>query len=222
LRLLANSTFNSLKLYSNGLSITSLDDIVPNDKISIVSVGGTPDMALKLYSKERYGDYNKFDDNLWVLQYPEVFASISTSDDITGALITFPSTVTADEHEKTIFVEDLTPVITNYGLGVTLSTNEDFYNQNPALIDIFYKVAGDTIDFMNNNPGEAAQILSEFYEGLDPADIEAQIKSAPPTLDVSENAYNTVAELMQEMGILTKEPLKFNELPNYDKIPKVK
>jgi hypothetical protein len=75
---------------------------------------------------------------------------------------------------------------------------------------------------MNEKPGEAAVILSDFLGDISAEDIEEQIKSGPPRVEVSENAYNKAADIMYNMGWLSNKPRQFSELPNYNRIPKTK
>ncbi len=117
-------------------------------------------------------------------------------------------------------IEDLTPTAEKYYLGTLTVTSKKFAEENPELAEIFLQVTKKTIDWMNANPKEAGRILAEEYEGVDAADIEKQITAAPVRLEISESAYDTVANLMYEMGTLPAPPKKFSELPNYDTIPK--
>ena len=101
--------------------------------------------------------------------------------------------------------------------------NRSFYQSNPEIIEAFISAAQKSIDMMNEHPDDAAEILYEYYGGdVEFSDVVGQIVAAPPSLEVSEAAYNRVAELMHEIGIIPNPPKAFAELPNYENIPKVR
>jgi len=219
--LLSNTIFQTGNLYSANPDIKSIDDIKAEHKLYTITVGNIMHLSLMLIGKENYGDAGRFNDNLITMGYPELFATLETSSDmIDCAIITFPNMKKAEEIENLNPILDLTPIVRKYGLSYCTVTSMDFYNDNPELIEIFYEAIGKTIDFMNQNTDEAARILAELYEDADADDIKELIKSAPPELTISESAYNDVAEVMYEIGMISNPPKKFSELPNYSRIPK--
>lgn len=219
--ILGNSVFQSAKVYSGNPNIRSVEDITKSDKLATISIGNIYHLAFMIACKEKYGDAGLYNDNLIVMDYADMFASFSAqSSELSGAIMNFPNTIRADKNESLFPILDLTPIIKEYEIGMYIVTSKDFYNDNAELIETFYKAFVEAIDFMNENPGEAALILSEFYDGIDASDVEAQIKSAPPKLEISESAYDKVAGLMYEVGMIPNPPKKFANLPNYDRIPK--
>jgi len=216
-----NSAGTSAYLYSHNPNIKSLDDIRPTDKISVLGLGNSLTIALNIIAKEKYGIPQKFDQNLTVMGYNDAFASIMTSNDLAGAIVSFPNTMKADKIESLTPILDLTPTLRDNNIGSAIFANEKFYKENPAIINAFYRAAEKAEKYVKENSAEAARLLSEYYQNLDAAAVEKQIKEMPPNIRFSESAHNKVAEIMYEAGILTKPPKKFNELPNYDTIPKV-
>jgi ABC-type nitrate/sulfonate/bicarbonate transport system substrate-binding protein len=222
IRILSDCIFQPLKIYSNRPNILSLDDIGPNDKISIASRGSSTELAMLYLGKERYGNSNKFINNLVVMQYADVFASLESSDDLACSLAVFPNIRRFDQIENTFLLDDLTSIMYQCNLSNFLIVSERFAQENPALIDIIYKVARETIDKINENPLQAAEILHEYYgEEITVSDIEEQLRSAPLRMEISEEGYNGLANLMHETGMIPNPPKKFSELPNYDSIPKI-
>ncbi len=99
--------------------------------------------------------------------------------------------------------------------------SQEFADNNPMLVEALISASQEAMDFLNNNPSEAAELLTHQYDGVSTAEIEEQIKAVPFTIDISESAYDTVANLMFEIGAIPESPQKFSELPNYDTIPQV-
>ena len=84
-------------------------------------------------------------------------------------------------------------------------------------ITIAFENARDEImDSWNSKLDHNAQILSELYE-CDKAEIAGIMESLPPTKEIT--GYDKLSALMYESGMLNKQPLSFEDLPNYDKIP---
>jgi NitT/TauT family transport system substrate-binding protein len=220
--ILSNTLIQLAKLYSNNPDISSMDDIKKTSKIAINGMGSTVHLALMLVSKELYGDPSRFNSNLVSMQYSDIFASITSSKELDCMAATFPNLKKADKIKTLKPILDLTPIIRQYDIGVMFCTRQQFFNDNPELIDAFNKASSEAIDFMNEQPAEAAKLLSEFYGEVDAQDIEEQLKNLPPTPKISESAYDQLASLMYEAKILDSQPKKFSKLPNYDTIPKTK
>lgn len=218
--ILSNSILAPAHIYTNRPDIHSIDDIGTGDKIALTSIGSSIHLALMLICKENYGDAARFNNNLVVMQRTDAFASISSSNELACIITVFPYNIRSDETEGLTPILDFMPTVKAYDLGQFVSANSDFYNNNPVLIEAFSKAYQQTVDFINENPEEAANILAEFYGDIDAADIEEQLIAAPPRLEISESSYDKVAELMYEVDIIPNSPKKFAELPNYDNIPR--
>lgn len=218
--LLTNSAVSCGLIYSNRTDISSIDDIKPNDKLATTSLGSINHLALMLFCKDKYGNPAKLNNNLIVMDRADSFASMVSSDDLAGVITSFPYNLRANETDGVFELLDLTPILKKYNIGSYVSANKTFYDNNPVLIEAIYEAYRQTIDFMNDRPDEAARILAEYYGDIDAADIEEQIKSMPLEFEISESAYNTVAELLFEVEIIQTMPKKFSELPNYERIPK--
>jgi NitT/TauT family transport system substrate-binding protein len=218
---LSNYAVQTGVIYSARPDIQSLDDIQSGDKGATQSVGNVYHIALMLHALRTYGDAGKFDANLIAMSNSDMLSSVMTSNELSWIMLGFPATKRADLIDGLTPIFDMTQIIKDNNMGITICTNNNFNDRNPVLVEILYDAIEQVIDFMNNNPSEAARLLAEVYEDIYAADIEEQIRTAPPQLEMSESAYNTVAELMYEVGIIPNPPRLFSELPNYDRIPKV-
>jgi len=221
INILCNSAQQTCIIYSSNPDVRSLEDINQTSKISTQSIGGAYHLALMFVGKELFGDARKFDVNLLNMAYADMFATVETSNMLDAAIVGFPYTLMADEIDKMHPIFDLTPTLMEYNISSFTAASESFYSNNPLLVEITLRAFKETMDFLVEHPGESARILSDFYGDIDADSIEEQIRSLPPQLEISESAFDKVAELMFEVGIIPNQPKKFAELPNYNSILKV-
>jgi NitT/TauT family transport system substrate-binding protein len=222
LEVISGSAVLSGILYSHNPEIRGLADIKAGDKVSLINIGNSQHLALMLACKEQLGAAGKLSDNLVSMQYADVFASLASSDELDCAVMGFPNLKKADAIETLEPILDLTPILREYNIGNFTIVNEKFLDENPYLIEVFSKAFNEAVEYINQESAAAAQLLADFYGEIDAADIVEQLKSAPPKLEISESAYDKVAALMYEVGMLDHAPKKFSELPNYASIPKTK
>ncbi len=217
---LSNSAAQSAYVFSNNPDIKSLDDIGPTHKISSSTLGGTYGLAFMMVCKEIYGDAQKFSQNFLTMSNSDTLISLASSKEIDCAILGFPSLAEARKMENLTPIYDLLPVMRENSLTQINVASQEFAESNPVLVQAFLDASQEAMDFLNDNPEEAAALLSQQYGDVAPSEIEEQIKGVPFTLEISETAYDSVAQLMHETGILSNPPKKFSELPNYDSIRK--
>ncbi len=203
-------------LYSNNPEINEFEDIGSDTRISIMTRGGASHISFLAKSKEVFGDALVYDNNLVSSPDPETLASVATSKDIDCAFFGPPSSIKADEIEHLRIIEDLTPIVLDYGITSYYVTNRSFYEDNPTLIEAFRKASEDAVEFINSNVGEAASILAEVYD-IEARHLEDALTACPPSLEI--DGYDAVAELLYEVGILEEEPKKLNEQLHYKDMP---
>ncbi len=221
LLILSSGVGVSAKMFSVNEEIKSLDDIGGSHKIALSNLGGMYHFSLMLQSKELYGDSQKYSNNLVVMPYAEMMASISAKT-VDCAVLTSPYIQQVEESGEYPEILDLTPILTKYKMGDVIVANKDFHEKNPLLIEAMNNAVAEAMDYMNNQPQEASVLLADFYgTGEDPASLEALIKMLPPSMELSESSYDSLASFMYEIDMLPAPPKKFSELPNYETIPKV-
>ena len=215
------SVIQSGVLYSARPEIRHLDDLRDTDKIAILAMGSTGHLALMITSKELYGNVEEFNGNIVTMQHPDMLTTVETSDILSGIIFGFPNTIRANRIPKLAPIYDFSNVSKEYNLGHFIVANEEFYSNNPVLIEIVNQAYRRAYDFIIGNPDEAAEMLVNVFNDIDVADIAWQLKEEPPFLKISESAYERVANLMYEVGMIPNPPKPFSSLPNYDSIPKV-
>jgi len=216
--LLSGTMPNPLELYTTRDEINSFKDINEHHKIGMPGKGSNFELAFSLRSKEVFGDASRFSDNIVALTDADMVALIQGADSYDLYTLGFPAMqkVAALDHAK--LVEDLTEITVKYNICLVFVTTKDFYDNNPLIIDGFYKAAEEAVRFMNDNPKETAQKLSDFYEAVTPEEVLTVLERCPPNSSITN--YDEIADIMYEMEILSKPAMKFSELPNYNSIPK--
>jgi len=219
--ILTKMTGNSVKIYSANTNIKSLDDIKMTDKIAVTGLLGVNSLAFMLYSQEKYANPGQFSNNLINMQYEDMFSAVVATDELDCIITGFPYNIRSERMKELTEIVDLTPTLNKYGLVTVSAANKDFYADNPVLIEAFNKATDRAIAYMNDNPEEASKILSDLYEDdIEQEDVLEQLKVAPPDKYISESAYNELAKLMYEVGILENQPKKLSDFSNYADLPK--
>ena len=209
-------------VYSANPDIQSLDDIGPDHKLALLTIGGVFDLALKFAAGDIFGNPNRFDSIMVSMQTAEMLATIESSDTLDVIVVGFPETLRANRIDKLTPIYDLSPIAIENNVGHLIVTNENFYNDNPVLVDAINEAFSEAVTFINENPVEAVRIVyPELYGEIDFDDLVAQIIASPPFYRISESAFDRIAELMYGVGMIPNPPQPFTNLQNYDSIPKV-
>lgn len=216
--LISNGSDGPTKLFSTNPDIKTILDIPDDARISLTNKATNAHLAFMAACKEAFGDANKFDANLVPIANADALAAVAATNEFSCSLFTFPSDIKAAKIEGVHVVMDLGEVASQYGIGSYLVANKDYYEANPALIEALNKAYADAIDYMIANPADAAAILGEAYN-IEPSFVQNLIETNPPRAEVT--GYDKLTGLMLEAGILSKEPQKFEDLSNYDSIPKM-
>lgn len=217
LTLLSYGGSSPAKVYSNDPAITAMDGFTETSKIAIQNKSTFQHMAFLAYCKETLGDAMIYDGLLTAMPAADTIASLQTSRDLNGAVLSYPTLRKAEEIEGVVLLADLTEVIEEYSAGVVFVANSDYHEKNPDIIEAFLAAQEETLQFIQDEPEEAARILSELL-GVEADEVQELLRTMPPRKEMA--GYDKHAQLMYEAGILTEEPTKFADLPNYEKIPK--
>lgn len=217
LTLLSYDALSPLNMYSNDPEITAMDEFTETSRIAIGNKGTSHHLAFLAYCKQELGDAMIYDNLLSTIPAADAIASLQSSKDYNAAIFSFPNLSKAAAIEGVTLLADMTEIVEEYGMGGGFFMNSDYYSENPDIVEAFYKAQDEALQFIQDNTKEAAQILSEIF-GVDEDEVLEVLQLMPPKKEVV--GYDKQAQLMYEVGILEKEPTKFADMPNYEKIPK--
>ena len=216
LTMLSFSGSTPVYVYSNDDTVKALSDFNENSRISITNKSTNLHIAFLAENAKQFGEATRYDNTLVPIPAADALASLQTSKEFNGGVFSFPMSVKANKNENLELIADMTEVIKEYSIGDAYIAHDEYFEENPDIIEALLKAQDEALDFIVNNTEEASQILSELY-GVEAEVIEKTINEIPPTNKVV--GYDKQASLLYEAGILTSEPMKFSELKNYENIP---
>jgi ABC-type nitrate/sulfonate/bicarbonate transport system substrate-binding protein len=221
--MLSGSIIQEGMVFSARPDIRSLGDVDQSHKIAILTIGGVMHLALMLAAEAEFGDANRFDSSLVAMQYPDMFATVETSDMLDIVIAPFPNSLRANEMDKLTPIHDLSLISASNHLGHVMVANKDYHGDNPVLINSFREAFHEAVSFIIENPEQASMLVHDrIYSDIDFEDLVTYVRDVQsPFFEISESAYDNIANLMYEVGIIPNPPGRFAELPNYDSIPKV-
>lgn len=215
--ILSGNIKNRSDIFSKNPDISTIQDLVNASGIYVNSLTSGSALAVHAMSKDEYGDAFKLSDRFIPQDNTVSVQVFASSDDVDCLSIGFPHTEKVMQIPGVHQVVDLTPYIEKYDLANFFVVSEDFYNNNPLLIEAFRKAQEDAVNFMISDVDEAAKLLSQLYSVKSEVILE-ELGAFAPRLELS--GYDNCANLLYELGILTNAPKKLADHPNYADIPK--
>lgn len=201
-------------LYTNDESITNLNKFSNDDRICAKSKGNNGHIAFLIACKEELGDAMALDSQIVTMGESDALGILQSSDEYQASIFSFPMTVKA-EKAGLYEVVNYNQIITDYGIGSTYFTRQQFYNDNPEIIAAIREAQNMALDLIKNDPAGVAQKLSPVFD-LDEEYILSAFEAMPPRKEYL--GYDKLASLLYEINLLEKEPTLFKDLPNYEDI----
>lgn len=201
-------------LYTNDDRINSLANFESTDVICAKSKGNNGHIAFLIACLEDLGDAMKLDNQISTVQEADALALLQSSKDYQASIFSFPMTVKAEDAGLKC-VKSFNDVINDYGIGSTYFTRQDFYENEPEIVEALKRAQLDALNLIETDLDGVSNILSPIF-GLDAKYIAEALTSCPPTTKYS--GYNKLAALLYDIGLVEKEPTKFEDLFNYEDI----
>ncbi|OWZ84837.1 ABC transporter substrate-binding protein [Natranaerobius trueperi] len=166
IQLAAVNTLGVLYVLESGDSITSIEDL-EGEVINVSGQGATPDFALR-YLLEEHGLTPYEDVELdFQLQHSDL-AAATAGGDVDLALLPQPHVTTAQMRNDDLQIalditEEWDNVADDSELAMgSLIVQKDFAKENPEVMDIFLDEYEESINFVNENYSEAAELMEKF------------------------------------------------------------
>ena len=206
-------------IYSRNPNIKTVQDLANStNEILMRSMGGTTEMIMKMMAEEKLGNKDAFKGQYRAmgLDYAEMLEIAAVNNSFDAVELMFPYDLQAVERGFHL-VYDLRPLMDANGVISDILTHVDMVNKNWKVVDAFLKAQAEAIDIIINRTDEIIDFLVELYK-IDEKYIRQQIKMYPPFLEVS--GYNEAADMLLTNGTLKTPATRFEDLFNYDRIPK--
>ena len=152
-----------LGLITNNPEIKSINDISPTDRIALPQPGSIQHILLSMAAEKEFGNAQKFDNQLVTLSHPDGMSALLSKGDVSLHFTSPPY------YNKELANPEMSLVLSgkeafgsdfSFIVGACL---EDFYNDDKDLYNAFILALNDSIEFINFNTDEAAEILATQY-----------------------------------------------------------
>lgn len=215
-RILSYMSTPVYKMYASREDIRSIEDIGPEDRVSITGFAGSMHLTLLAYCKEYFGDLNHLSSNLVVMPNSQALASLSTGSDIAAACFQFSTNLQAEADPAVHCIGDITDIADQYGVGQVCVTTEDYYQEHPAVIEAFLNAQEEAVELFYSEPDRAADILIESGIDIERGALLEAMSSSGPTSVLTAERYNTLSQFMYEADILGEAPKPLEEYDFYE------
>lgn len=206
------------KMYVSDPAIQSVDDLGPEDKISITGYSGSMHLAFLAYCKEHFGDLDYFKSNLVVMPNAEALASLASGSNVSMSLFQFSTNLLAERDPDIRCIGDLTAVAEQYGVGQACVTTETYYQAHPEVIEAFLSAQEEAIALFYERPEYVADLLIRSGIEIEREDLLAAMPDSGPSGVLTAEQYDTLASFMYEAGMLDKAPRMLEEYGFYDSL----
>jgi len=191
-------------------NIKTLKDIPPNAKIGMPSPDAVQAISLRKAAQELFGDPHKFDNNIVAIQHPlGVVALASKQLELHMSSPPFQQQeVEAGGH--VVFRSFLAFGRSTFN---SVYTTETFAKQYPVFVSYLYGELSKATKTLNENPDQAAELLSKDTDGKTPASkFKGWITGRDVSWDMTPHAFLRTAAFMKEIGMLNKAPANIREI----------
>lgn len=206
------------KMYAARDDIQTVDDIQPDDRISVTGFAASMHLTFLAFCKEHFGDLNHFESNLIVMPNSEALASLVSGANVAVSLFQFSNNLQAEADPNLHCIGDLTDIANKYGVGQVCITTEDYYDKNPEVVEAFLEAQQEAIELFYAQPEYVADLLIESGIDISKEDLLEAMPTSGPTGILTAEQYDTLAEFMYEAGMLSKEPAPLESYDFYDAI----
>jgi len=192
-------------LLSNDPAINKLEDIGEGTQIAITNINSHPHILLAMAAKEYLGDAHALDSNLVVLSNADGYSSI-----LTGAvdchMVISPynfmevESEDADIHEIEIG-KDVWPNGNTFIVGVA---GTKLYEEDPDLYQALCDGIDEAMKFIEENPEETAEIISEGYDAS-PEEILRWMQDERSSYQTELSGVLELASFMGEEAFLDED-----------------
>jgi len=151
-----------LGLMTNKENINSIQDLKSSDQIVLPQPGSVQHILLSMAAEREFAQADRFDDQLITMNHPDGMNALLSGQEV-SAHFTSPPYIFMESSSRGIkkilsgreaFGGDFTFIV---GVG-----RKEFYSR-PELIEPFITSLNRAINFINQNPKQAAEILSKHY-----------------------------------------------------------
>ena len=197
-------------LMTNQEDIVSLSDITNQDKIAVVSLGSAPHIMLAMASKEGLGDAHALDENIVSMSNADGMTALMSG--AVNAQICIAPYNYMEMNQNGIHAVNIPdgawPVGDTVLIGVA---SETLYNENSEIYKALCNAMDEAINFVNNNPKDAADYLKDEYDE-ESSVIMKWITDERSIFSSETQGVMRTQRFMRDEGFLDGDELSFGEI----------
>ena len=196
---------------SNDPDIHSFADIQKDDKIAAVNMGSFQHILLAMAAKKQLGDAKALDKNIVAMSHPDGMTALLNGS--VNLQITNPPYLYQEQKNSTLHeVEGIADVWPKGNSTIVLTATEEIHDQHPKRYNGVIKALQESIDFINDNPKEAAEILAAAEE-LSASEYQTWLENEETIFSTECKGIMTAAKFMDENGFMDNPaPESFSDL----------
>ena len=199
------------QIMTNDPEIHTLKDVKEDDKIAAVNIGSFQHILLAMAAEKQLGDAKALDNNIVAMSHPD--GTIALTNGTVDLQVTNPPYLYQEMEDTSLHVvEGISEVWPSGNSTIVFTATEEIHDNYRATYDGVIKAVQEAIDFINENPAEAAEILAEA-EGLDALDYQRWLEEEETIFSSECRGIMKVAEFMDKNGFMDREaPKSFSDL----------
>lgn len=201
-----------LQLNTNRPGVTSLRDLTKKDRIALPSPGSNQHIYLAMEADKIWGDPKALDGQIVALPHPDGELALYAKGEITFHYTSPP--FQARELKQPGVYKVLTSYDTmgqSHTFNVAVVTRK-FKEERPEVYQAFIESMAEALDWIKNNPGEAADIMIAHGDKSSREALIAEISDPLVKWDINPHGLAKVAAFMKKAGYITKDLPSWQEI----------
>lgn len=212
MRLIAGLNEMPLYLNTNKATIKTLKDFGPNDKIALPVVNAIQHVILQMQAEKEMGNARALDNIVVAMAHPDALAALLSKREITGHMTSPPFQYQELKEPGIQRVLSSYDVFDGPHTFNVLFTTEDWKAKNPKLYQAFVGALEESIDFINKNPRQAAEIFNVSEKSKDSVETTlGYIQAEGVKFTTTPRGIMQFANFMKKIGAITNVPASWQD-----------
>lgn len=184
-------------------SIQSFKALTKEDRIALPQPGSVQHILLAMASKREFGDSRRFDEQLVTLSHPDGVQALLAGSEISAHFTSTPYLEQELAVEGFHMILDGKDAFGGEFSFIVGATTGDFYKDHPKAYAAFVAAIQEAVDYINEQPKEAAKLLTKYYQ-MDEATIYAALTNPESEFTTTAKGMTAFGDFMLESGYLKK------------------
>ncbi len=144
--------------------ISSISGLSPKDRIALPQPGSIQHILLAMASEKIKGSASYFDNQIVTMSHPDGMNALFSKKDITAHFTSPPFIMKELKQPGFKMILSGKEAMGSEYTFIGGTVKNSFAENNKQTMEIIRSVISESIDFINNNPGKAAELLSPLYK----------------------------------------------------------